>query len=86
MKYWYNLIYETHSRNIIKFTKSWLDNILKVAPRSQLINFFKICLRNKRSYIMINASNKGIYIEFWRKNNTTLVYLLSNCQQVLKIF
>ena len=36
--------------------------------------------------IMVNASNKGICVEFWRKNNTTLVYLLSNCWQVLKIF
>jgi len=32
---------------------------------------------------MINASNEGICVEFWRKNNTTLVNLLSNCQQVL---
>jgi len=28
---------------------------------------------------MKNASNEGICVEFWRKNNTTLVYLLSNC-------
>ena len=27
---------------------------------------------------MINASNKGIYVEFWRKNNITLVDQLSN--------
>jgi len=27
---------------------------------------------------MINASNEGICVEFWSKNNTTLVYLLSN--------
>jgi len=33
---------------------------------------------------MINASNKGMCIEFWRQNNTTLVYLLSNWQQVVK--
>jgi len=32
---------------------------------------------------MINASNKGICVELWRKNNTSLVYLLSNCRQVL---
>jgi len=32
---------------------------------------------------MINASCAGICVEFWRKNNTTLVYLLSNCRQVL---
>jgi len=24
---------------------------------------------------MINASNEGICVECWRKNNTTLVYL-----------
>jgi len=35
---------------------------------------------------MINASNEEICVEFWRKNNTTLVYLLSNCRQVLNIF
>ena len=28
---------------------------------------------------MINASNEGIWVEFWRKKN-----LLSNCRQVLK--
>jgi len=32
---------------------------------------------------MTNASNEGICVEFWWKNNTTLVYLLSNCRQVL---
>jgi len=32
---------------------------------------------------MINASAEGICVEFWGKNNTTLVYLLSNCRQVL---
>jgi len=37
-------------------------------------------------YIMINASNEGICVEFWKNNNTTLVYLLLNCQQVIKIF
>jgi len=35
---------------------------------------------------MIKASNQGICVEFWRKNNTTLVYLLSNCWHVLNIF
>jgi len=35
---------------------------------------------------MINDSNEGICVEFWRKNNTSLVYLLSNCRQVLQIF
>jgi len=32
---------------------------------------------------MINASNEVICLEFWRKNNTTMVYLLSNWRQVL---
>ena len=32
---------------------------------------------------MINASSEGICVEFWRKNNTTLVYPLSICRQVL---
>ena len=40
----------------------------------------------RHTYIMINAFNEGICVEFWRKNNTTLVYLLSNCRQVLKLF
>ena len=35
---------------------------------------------------MINAYTEGICVEFEEKNNTTLVYLLSNCQQVLNIF
>ena len=40
----------------------------------------------KHTYIMINASNEGIGVEFWRKNKKTLVYLLSNCPLVLIIF
>jgi len=37
---------------------------------------------------MINASYEVICGEFLRKNNTTLVYLLSNCRQVhmVKLF
>jgi len=35
---------------------------------------------------MINASNEGNSVEFWWKNNTTLVYLLLNCRRVLKSF
>jgi len=34
---------------------------------------------------MLNASYEGICVEFERKNNTTLVYLLSNFPQVLKL-
>ena len=41
-------------------------------------------LRNKHTYIMINAPNIGICVEFWRRKNTTLVYLVSNCQQSVK--
>jgi len=38
--------------------------------------------------IIIYASHGGIYVEFesLKINNTTLVFLLSNCLQVLKIF
>ena len=43
-------------------------------------------LRNKHTYIMINASNVGMWIECWRTTNTTLVYLLSNYRQALKYF
>jgi len=32
---------------------------------------------------MTIASCEDICVEFWRKTNTTLVYLLSNCRQVL---
>jgi len=35
---------------------------------------------------MINASYDRICVAFERKINTTLVFLLSNCPQVLKIF
>ena len=34
---------------------------------------------------MTNASNEGICDEFERKNNTTIVNLLSNCWQVLNL-
>jgi len=30
---------------------------------------------------MINASNKGICVELWRRKNTISVNLLSNCRQ-----
>jgi len=35
---------------------------------------------------MINASYEGICVEFEIQNITTLVFLLSNCMQLLKIF
>jgi len=35
------------------------------------------------TYIIINGFYEGISVEFERKRNTTLVYLLSNCPQVL---
>ena len=41
---------------------------------------------NYHTYIMINASDEGICVEFWRKNNTTMVYILSSCRQVLNYF
>ena len=62
-------------------------NNLKVALSFPINKFHKNnILRNYHTYIMINASNKGICVEFWRKNNTALVYLLSNCRQVLKSY
>ena len=42
-------------------------------------------LRNKHAYIIINGSYEGICVEFEQKT-TTLDFLLSNCQKVLKIF
>jgi len=65
------------------------DNVktLKLPLRSQLINFLKIyILKNKHTYIIINASYEGICVEFKNKNNATLVFLLLNCWQELKIF
>ena len=35
---------------------------------------------------MINPSNEGICVEFLRKKDTILVYLLSNFRQVLNYF
>ena len=40
----------------------------------------KIVLRNKHACIMIKASYEGIWVEYERKINTTLVFLLSNCR------
>jgi len=37
------------------------------------------------AYIKINAAKEGIWVEFERRSNTTLVFLLSNYPQVLKI-
>jgi len=37
-------------------------------------------------YIIIHATYEGIYVEFERKANSTLMFLLSNCLQVLDIF
>jgi len=36
--------------------------------------------------MLLNASFEGICVKFERKNNTNLVFLLSNCQQGLNIF
>ena len=45
------------------------------------INLFlpKCILRNKHTYIVINAFYEGICVEFQRKNSTLLVFLLFNC-------
>ena len=60
--------------------------LFKVALAFPINKFPKTnSLRNQLKNIMINASNEGICVEFWRKNNTILVYQLSNCRQVLKI-
>ena len=49
------------------------------------INLFpeKIYLKIKHTYIKIkfNASYEGNCVEFEKKSNTTLVFLLSNCLQ-----
>jgi len=36
--------------------------------------------------MIINASYEGIWVEFERRNFTTLVFLLTNCPNVLKCF
>ena len=48
----------------------------------------KTISRNKYTcaHIITNASYVEICVDFERKNNTTLVFLLSNCLQLLKIF
>ena len=50
---------------------------VKVALWFPINKFHKKMFKNKHTYKMINASNEGIYVKFWRKNNTTLVYLFS---------
>jgi len=58
---------------------------LKLPILSQFINFLNNILRNQLTYIIINASYERICVEFSKKNNNTaLVFLLSNCLQVLK--
>ena len=47
--------------------KTFLQN-LKLPFRSQLINFLKIILRSKYTYIIINAYYKGICVEIEREN------------------
>ena len=42
--------------------------------------------KRKRKSLNINASYEEICVDFERKNNTTLVFQLSNCLQVIKIF
>ena len=61
-----------------------LFNGLKLLFRYQLINVIKINFKD--TYFMIIASYEAICVEFWRKNNTSLVNLLLNCRQVLNIF
>jgi len=39
---------------------------------------------SKSKYIIINASNERIWLEFERKNYTTLVFLITICPKVLK--
>ena len=39
----------------------------------------KNILRDWQTYIITNASYEGIYVKLERKNNATLVFLLSNC-------
>jgi len=63
----------------------------KVSPTMEIkvalsfpINTFPKTFFKELAY-MRNASNEWIYVEFLIKNNTTLVYLLSNCRQVLKV-
>ena len=62
---------------------SCISDYLKVA-----ISEFaeKNILRNCHTYVIINASYGGICVEFERKNNPTLVLLLSNCPKILNIF
>ena len=59
----------------------------KVALSYQINQFpNKNDLRSWHTYIIINGFYEGIGVEFEKKSNTTLVFLLSSCPQVLKIF
>ena len=53
--------------------------------RSELIDIWNNILRNKHAWIIINAAYEGICVDFERKKHTTVVVLLSNWPQVLRI-
>ena len=68
-----------------------LKYVFKVGFCSKLTNFLnkyykKLAYIIIKNYIKIKASYKEFCVELVRKNNTTLVFLLSNCPQVLKSF
>ena len=69
--------------SVIRCAKKTAENAFKVAL-SFPINKYpkKNVLRNKQTYIIINGSYEGIWVESEPKNQTTLVFLLSNCPQV----
>ena len=80
-------------RWVILLTQPWLrfafiTSALKIKfpLRSQIINFLKNTFWEISIYITINVSYEEICFEFERKNNTTLVFLLSNHPQVILFY
>ena len=74
--------------NIVN-TGSYMSGQFKMPFCSQLINFLKnFYLRNCHTYkyIIITDLYEEICVEFERKNDITLVLLLSNCLQILTNF
>ena len=59
---------------------------VKVALLFPINKFHKTYFKGLTSYNTINPSNEGICVEFLRKKDTILVYLLSNFRQVLNYF
>jgi len=59
------------------------QSVLNLSERMLCINFQNYILRNTHTYVIVHAYYEGICIAF-RIVKKTLVFLLSNCPQLLK--